>query len=415
LGALALLLLFIAGIGINLARGRQPDCHCFGQIHSAPASWSTLARNGVFAVVAGFILWGGRGGAGPSLFGWSGSLTAAQVVGFALGLILLAVLAAQWWVLIHLLRQNGRLLVRLEALESGLASGEVALSQNGSQPAGLPINSPAPTFDLVDLYGETHSLGSLHAPGKQVMLLFIAPDCEPCTNLLPEVGRWQRDYSDEVTIALISRGDPEENRAKSEEHGVEHVLLQRDWEVSEAYRSDGTPSAVLIGPDGTIGSPLARGSEEVEVLMAQAVGASGPTVPIGKKVGEPAPSFELPDLDGRTIDLSGFRGSETLILFWNPDCAFCNQMLDDLKALETNPPTEAPKLLIVSNGTVEANKAMGLSSPMVLDQEYSVDKAFGAPGTPSAVLVDAEGKIASEVAVGPTEVLELAGADTAAR
>jgi hypothetical protein len=29
--------------------------------------------------------------------------------------------------------------------------------------------------------------------------------------------------------------------------------------------------------------------------------------------------------------------------------------------------------------------------------------------------VDAEGKIASEVAVGPTEVLELAGADTAAR
>ena len=37
LGALALLALFVVGISINLARGRKPDCHCFGQLHSAPA------------------------------------------------------------------------------------------------------------------------------------------------------------------------------------------------------------------------------------------------------------------------------------------------------------------------------------------------------------------------------------------
>src|SRR5918992_6370794 len=44
LGALTLLLLFVAGIGYNLARGRTPDCHCFGQFHSAPAGWVTLVR-----------------------------------------------------------------------------------------------------------------------------------------------------------------------------------------------------------------------------------------------------------------------------------------------------------------------------------------------------------------------------------
>src|SRR5690349_7536129 len=44
-GALALLLIFVTGIGYNLARGRTPDCHCFGQLHSAPAGWSTLIRN----------------------------------------------------------------------------------------------------------------------------------------------------------------------------------------------------------------------------------------------------------------------------------------------------------------------------------------------------------------------------------
>jgi len=42
LGALVLLLLFIVGIGYNLARGRQPECHCFGQLHSTPAGWPTL-------------------------------------------------------------------------------------------------------------------------------------------------------------------------------------------------------------------------------------------------------------------------------------------------------------------------------------------------------------------------------------
>src|SRR5260370_6539498 len=33
-GALVLLAVFAAGIGLNLARGRHPDCHCLGQLHS---------------------------------------------------------------------------------------------------------------------------------------------------------------------------------------------------------------------------------------------------------------------------------------------------------------------------------------------------------------------------------------------
>ena len=49
LGALALLSVFVVGITYNLARGRKPECHCFGQLHSAPAGWKTLARNGVLA------------------------------------------------------------------------------------------------------------------------------------------------------------------------------------------------------------------------------------------------------------------------------------------------------------------------------------------------------------------------------
>ena len=98
------------------------------------------------------------------------------------------------------------------------------------------------------------------------------------------------------------------------------------------------------------------------------------------------------------------------MFFWNPGCGFCQQMLPDLKVWEENRPEGAPKLLFVSAGTEEANKEMGLASTVVLDQHFSVGRAFGASGTPSAVLVDAEGRMDSEVAVGAPAVLELAGA-----
>src|SRR5215204_6037284 len=123
-GALVLLLLFVVGIGINLLRGRRPDCHCFGQLHSGPAGWSTLGRNGVLAAVAAFVVWEGKegaaGGAGPSAVGWLGTLSGAEVTGLVVGLGVVGQLVGICWFLVLLLGQNGRLLVRLEALEARL-------------------------------------------------------------------------------------------------------------------------------------------------------------------------------------------------------------------------------------------------------------------------------------------------------
>jgi thiol-disulfide isomerase/thioredoxin len=118
----------------------------------------------------------------------------------------------------------------------------------------------------------------------------------------------------------------------------------------------------------------------------------------------------LPDLMGEEVSLAALQGRKTLLLFWSPECGFCQQMLPGLKELEANPPADAPKILIVSEGTEEDNRQMGLRSPVVLDHEYAVEDAFGVEGTPSGVLVDEEGRIASEVAVGAQEVFKLARA-----
>jgi methylamine dehydrogenase accessory protein MauD len=273
-GALVLLLLFAVAIGANLASGRKPNCRCFGQLHSAPAGWSTLARNAVLAAPAAFVVRQGReGNVGASAVGWVDALSAAQVLGVFAAVLVVGLLTAQWWFLLGLVRQNGRLVRRLEAVEGSLADAGLALrpSENGAQQmAGLPVGTPAPVFDLLDLEGEEVTLDSLRSPGRPVLLLFTEPGCEYCMELLPEVGRWQDELADELTIALISCDDPKENRAMSNKHGLSRVLLEDDWEVSDVYQVSGTPSAVLVEPDGTIGSFLAESAEEIEALVSQA-------------------------------------------------------------------------------------------------------------------------------------------------
>jgi methylamine dehydrogenase accessory protein MauD len=259
-GALMLLLLFVVGIGVNLARGRKPECHCFGQLHSEPAGWGTLVRNGILAAVAGFVVWQGYDSAGPSAVGWLAGLSTAQVAGLVGGLMVIGAVIAQWWFLLNLFRQNGRLLARVEGLEERLPE---------LPPSGLPVGETAPEFKLSGLQGETLTLGSMRAPEKPVVLLFTDPNCGPCLELFPDVGRWQEDHSDKLTVAVVSRGGSDENASIASEHGLTNVLMQEDWEVSDAYGVEATPGAVLVRPDGTIGSPVLEGIGTVRDMVAR--------------------------------------------------------------------------------------------------------------------------------------------------
>ena len=70
LAAAGLLAVFMAAIGVSMARGAAPDCHCFGRLHSAPVSWRTQLRNGVLAAAAGVAVLAGRGASGLSPVRW---------------------------------------------------------------------------------------------------------------------------------------------------------------------------------------------------------------------------------------------------------------------------------------------------------------------------------------------------------
>jgi methylamine dehydrogenase accessory protein MauD len=175
--------------------------------------------------------------------------------------LIVAAIVLLVWFSFQLLRQNGRLLERIEALEQAV-NGKPRVSARG-----LTVGSRAPRFSLPGLDDDLVSLDDLLRVGRPVMLVFSDPACGPCQALLPAIGRWQASHADQFTLALLSRGSAEENRSKCEEHGVGRVLLQSDWEVSGAYQAYGTPAAVLIGEDGTIASELAQGAEQITGLV----------------------------------------------------------------------------------------------------------------------------------------------------
>jgi thiol-disulfide isomerase/thioredoxin/uncharacterized membrane protein YphA (DoxX/SURF4 family) len=424
-GALVLLLIFSLAIVGNLVKGRKPECRCFGQINSRPVGWPTLLRNGVFVAGSLLVIWQGKEKPGTTIVALLSNLSGVQLFVGAIGVLFIVSLLVEGWLFLHILRQHGRLLLRLDNLDLRLVRAGLPPEEDSSQSvAGLMIGSPAPAIELPLLSGGSLTLVTLLQRGKPVLLVFSDPDCGPCNALLPAIANWEREHANALTIAVVSRGTAAANRAKAGAYDLAFVALQQDRETAETFKAPATPSALVISANGTIGSQVAMGAQAISELVARLAGAAanGSLVlhqgsahqhailgPAKKsRIGEPAPSFRLADLDGRPVELSDFRGRDTLVLFWNPSCGFCNSMLPELKAWESVRPEKAPELLMISTGTVEANRQMNLQSSVVLDDGFSVGRSFGVGGTPAAVLIDGAGRIASAEVIGAPAVLALA-------
>jgi peroxiredoxin len=431
--ALVLLTSFALAIGRALYRGEKPDCNCFGQLHSASVGWSTLARDLALMAVAGFLVAAGWSNAGSSATSWIARLNTTQAVGLLVGLLTVTALAFLGWFSLQLLRQNGRLVARVDALEArvgvampgaalagGAPDGRVASTvRGGGAPAGLPAGSPAPEFSLEDATGGRQTLASLLELERPLMLVFSDPGCGPCTALLPELAEWQRDDASGLTIALISQGDRAHAQGRAEEHGLLNVLCDRDRDVFCRYRAQGTPSAVVVDRQGRVATPLAEGPQAIRGLLTTAImeslaraEAPGGNGPVGARArplpaGAAAPDFALPDLDGATWSLADLRGRATLLVFWNPRCGFCRQMLDDLRAVEAQHSDGDPRLVVIATGGAEENRAQDLRSLVLLDRGLAAGAAFGATATPSGVLIDGAGRVASPLAMGAPGLLAL--------
>ncbi len=247
--ALALLTVFTGAVVRLLARGERPGCSCFGAASADPVGATTLVRNGVLIAIAGFTVWGAA--ARPRV---PQSLPADHAIG-------LAVLAASSTWLFWTNSQVRQLRRQFD---------RQALSTLGAE--GLPVGAVAPEFELSDARGGVTATADLVAAGSPVLLVFVHPECEICAVLAGELPRWQRRLAGRLTIVVLANGDLEQNVAWGRARGLGEVVLlvQQGNEASLRYRVRGTPSAVLIGADGRIAAPLARGPMAIRELFITA-------------------------------------------------------------------------------------------------------------------------------------------------
>lgn len=390
---LGLLTLFTAAIGVRVARGEAPDCHCFGQLHSSPAGPRTLIRNAALSILAAVAVAGAVAREPLSAVAWIGRLDGSQLVALVVGVFACALAAVGVTAFLSLLRSYGRVLTRLEQIETALEESGIDLGGEVDLPQlGLAPGTPAPPLE------------QLEVPTGPMLLLFTSPTCGPCKALLPAVAGWQRMHADMLTVALASHGTPDAVRAEAEEFGLEHVFADEAGRLYDLFQANGTPSAVLISTDGTIGSWVASGREQIERLASEALAPAPP--PIGLAVGAEPPDLELEVLDGDPVRISALRGVDTLLLFWDPQCGYCRAMHEPLVSWESSA-NGTPRLVVISSGDSDATRAEGFRSTVVLDKDLELGRIFGAGGTPMAVRIDAHGRVVSHVAAGQDAVFEL--------
>ena len=402
--AVALLIVFLAGMVNSLRKGETPDCHCFGQFHSEPVGPSTVARNAGLLAIGVFILFGGST-PGHSLVGWVGDETGAVRALVVAMVVVFAALAGLAWLVMHLLGQNGRLLLQIDELKSAVESLPKA-------PGSPPTAKPAPAFTAPALAGGRVSLDALRGTGKPVLLVFSSPRCGPCQTLLPEVASWQKDHADKLTVSLITRGKFDDARASLKQYGLAQVAVEEDREISKLYEVTGTPSAVLIDRDGRIQSGPVAGTDAIRQLLETGLAAPvsngvRPAPPPRIKPGEPSPSFALPDTAGVQTSVADLRGADAMLIFWNPGCGFCKRLQPELDAWAAQTDGARPQLIAVKSGSPAAEGDLQFASKVLVEPSFGTGRLFGASGTPSAVMIDADGNVSSDLVVGGPAIMEL--------
>lgn len=256
--AILLLGMFTGAVVRLLRQGKRPVCSCFGASSAAPIGRGTVARNVVLIVLAGSTVVATLADPRvPGVLPLDHAVAMAVAAGFGAMLVSL-------WGEVRMLRR------RLD---------EQVLSTLGGE--GLPPGAVAPEFEALNIAGGRAGLDELLLPGRSLLLVFVHPACEMCAALARELPRWQARTAAALTIAVLGNGDIDEHAEWGRAHGLGEIplLVQRGNEAALRYRVRGTPSAVLIDPEGRVVAPVARGAMAIRDLIVRTKRTTGRSNP----------------------------------------------------------------------------------------------------------------------------------------
>lgn len=158
-------------------------------------------------------------------------------------------------------------------------------------------------------------------------------------------------------------------------------------------------------------------------IAAASIGAiaAAPSAPAAvAKVGSAAPAFKLPDLEGKDISLADFKG-KTVILEWfcsgcpwsgksSPRSVHSTGQVKNLIAEIKKTDPDAVYILVDSTANMPKDKVIsidkglkskyGMKTPILIDYDGKVGKAYGAQTTPHMYVIDKKGVLRYQGAFG---------------
>jgi len=227
-------------------------------------------------------------------------------------LLLLLILISLWIGFYQIVKQQGRILLRLDQLEQNAQAARVGLEKPGeeAEPPGLPLQSDFPAFKFPDLAGRPVALEAFR--GKRVLLVHWNFECGFCDSIAAELGRLETNFEKQnVQLVLLAYGDARSNQEHAAEHGLKcPILLMKDGEKAAPFEHEGTPVAYLLDEEGRVAAPLARGADRVLALALEVAGlepgasGAGKSTPQGSALGSEGPLSET--LAPHRVNLPGF-------------------------------------------------------------------------------------------------------------
>ncbi len=127
-------------------------------------------------------------------------------------------------------------------------------------------------------------------------------------------------------------------------------------------------------------------------------------LPTGTQRGQQAPDFTTTLVDGTPVSLSDYRGKVVILNFWATWCPPCRLEMPEFQEAST---LYGDDLVILAVNILESPdlinpfaEELGLTIPLALDLDGSINQTYQVTGYPTSYLIDVEGVITA-VNVGP--------------
>jgi peroxiredoxin len=123
---------------------------------------------------------------------------------------------------------------------------------------------------------------------------------------------------------------------------------------------------------------------------------------IAKKKGDVAPEFNLKDIHGNSVSLSGLRGKVVFMTFWATWCAKCWEEIDFIrKSIERNDDLVILLINMESKAAspehlkkiIKAIEDLDIKDTVLLDMQLEAYKDYEIMSLPSTAIIDKEGII----------------------